>query len=95
MVYLCFISALLLIVIRPGHVLNKPYVWLEEHIFPYLPVSNSVLGGCALCTAFWLGVVGLVVGLVIGLWGFSWSWVWAAALNTIATVYIYQLLTND
>jgi hypothetical protein len=41
----------------PGQILNTPFVWFRENVVPRVPINEKVLGGCVLCTAFWLGFI--------------------------------------
>jgi len=53
-----FINALVLyIFVQEGQLLNKPYEWFKNNILPRIPISHKVLGGCILCTGFWMGFI--------------------------------------
>jgi hypothetical protein len=52
-----FNAFLLFICLNEGQILNKPYDWIKYNVFPRIPISNKVLGGCVLCTSFWMGCI--------------------------------------
>lgn len=59
MIYLIpFINAFLLIILtKEGQIFHKYYEQFVYNIAPRLPIPSKVLGGCAMCTAFWMGVL--------------------------------------
>jgi len=64
MIYLLpFLNAFLLYVsIEKDQIFNKPYTYLLENWFVYLPAwLIKILGGCVLCTATWMGIAELLL----------------------------------
>ncbi len=87
-----FINTFLLyICIEPKLIFNKPYEWMKNHLFVYLPQQViSILGGCVLCTSMWMGIIEV---LIYG-FGFQFNWNLIVILfyNAITTSILYRLL---
>jgi Na+/glutamate symporter len=61
MIYLLpfFNAFALFISLNEGQILYKYFEWLKSNIFTRLPIPDKVLGGCILCTSFWMGYIEL------------------------------------
>lgn len=78
-----FINTFLLyILLEPGQLLNKQYTWFIEKMAPGIPISSKVLGGCILCTSFWMGVAEVLI------LGENWTMIF---YNAVATTILYNL----
>lgn len=86
-----FNTFFLYVCIEHGQLLNKPYVWLKENVFVYLPsFIIKILGGCILCTATWMGIVETSAWLLVH--PFNYYIIGIIFYNAIATTILYKLL---
>ncbi len=82
-----FVNALILyIFLREGQLLNKQYEWFKNTILPRIPVTDKVLGGCIICTAFWLGFAEMIFIRN------DWTGVLLLFYNACVTSFIYKSL---
>jgi hypothetical protein len=63
MIYLIpfFNSFVLFVSLNEGQILNKYYEWLKSNILPRINIPDKVLGGCILCTSFWMGYIEITI----------------------------------
>jgi len=92
MIYLLpFLNAFLLYIsLEEKQILTKYYVWF---LFNWKPkfIPAAVVGGCILCTAFWMGFFEVIIYQVcIDLSIFDN--ILLIAYNAVATAIIYRLL---
>ncbi len=60
-----FLNAFVLFIcLNQGQILYKHFEWLKNNVFPWVPINNKLLGGCILCTSFWIGVIALCVFII-------------------------------
>ena len=86
----CFITVCILLSIRPGAILYGLYRTAQDKVFPHLPVTDKVLGGCEFCTAFWVGVA--IHLAAIPLYGVGWWWATTICANAVLSRVILAVI---
>ncbi len=91
MIYLLpFLNAFVLFILtNENQILYKYYDWFQNEISPRLPIPNNVLGGCILCTSFWLGAIQLP------LMDLSYNLILLIPYNAVITDITYKQLNEN
>jgi hypothetical protein len=94
MLYLLpFLNAFLLFIcLEERQIFSKAY---QSFLFNYKPeiIPSAVMGGCILCTAFWIGVAQITFGHILSIIDLSiFGKIIFAGYNAAATAIIYRLL---
>ena len=56
-----FNAFVLFICLDKEQILYKYFEWLKSNVFPRIPIPDKVLGGCILCTSFWMGYIEITI----------------------------------
>lgn len=80
----------LFICIEEGQLFHNVYRWFSENIAPKLPLPYAILGGCVLCSSWWLGASELTATFLWHKFALV-NWLFLG-YNAVTTTILYRLL---